>query len=198
MPQLLPVVGPATPASYDPAATNSLITVQKVKLKDQHLTCEFTEQRSEDAPPRAFALTCAEQVHSDLPHTLSRLVPHLCLLTEQLTETPDYWPSDDEDLPPRFASFTVTGFSMGKNQGGVTLIGQRELAGGRVLNLTTPYQSFDEEQSSYAYAGLLEATLATALAEVEAALRGKCTDYRQLDLFESQGVAEPQLVNAAR
>ncbi len=197
MPQLLPVVGPATPASYDPAAVNSLITVQKVKLKDQHLTCEFTEQRTEEAPPRAFALTCAEQVHPDLTHTLSRLVPHLCLLTEQLTETPDYWPSDDEDLPPRFTLFTVTGFSLGKNQGGVTLIGQRELAGGRVLNLTTPHQSFDEEQSSYAYAGLLEATLATALTEVEAALRGKRTDYRQLDLFESPGVAEPQLVNAA-
>jgi len=178
MSQLLPIVGPDNPE------THSILTVQKAKLKDQHLTCEFTEQRSEDAPPRSFALTCAEQVHPDLPHTFSRLVPHLCLLTEQLTETPDYWPSDDEELPTRFEPFTVTGFSMGKGQGGVTLIGQRELTGGRVLNLTTPYQSFDEEQSSYAYVGLLEATLATALAEVEAALRGKCTEYRQLDLFE--------------
>ncbi|MBW3127307.1 hypothetical protein [Hymenobacter profundi] len=173
---LLPVVGPDSPE------TRSIIIVQKAKLKDQHLTCEFTEQRDEESPARAFAVTCQEQVHPDLPHALSRLVPHLCLLTEQLTETPDYWPSDDEELPPCFASFTVTGFSMGKNQGGVTLIGQRELTNGRVLNLTTPYQSFDDEQSSYAYAGLLETTLATALVEVEAALRGKCTDYRQLEL----------------
>jgi hypothetical protein len=175
---LLPVVGPDSPE------THSILTIQKAKLKDQHLTSEFTEQRDEESPARAFTVTCQEQVHPDLPHAFSRLVPHLCLLTEQLTETPDYWPDEAEDLPTRFASFTVTGFSMGKNQGGVTLIGQRELAGGRVLNLTTPYQSFDEEQSSYAYAGLLEATLATALTEVEAALRGKCTEYRQLDLFE--------------
>lgn len=175
---LLPVVGPDSPE------THSILTIQKAKLKDQHLISEFTEQRDEESPARAFAVTCQEQVHPDLPHAFSRLVPHLCLLTEQLTETPDYWPDEAEDLPTRFASFTVTGFSMGKNQGGVTLIGQRELAGGRVLNLTTPYQSFDEEQSSYAYAGLLEATLATALAEVEAALRGKCTEYRQLGLFE--------------
>ncbi|MDJ0364829.1 hypothetical protein QMK33_06665 [Hymenobacter sp. H14-R3] len=188
MSSLLPIVGPDNPEVH------SILTIQKAKLKDQHLTCEFTEQRSEEVPPRSFALTCAEQVHPDLPHAFSRLVPHLCLLTEQLAETPNYWPSDDEDLPAKFESFTVTGFSMGKNQGGVTLIGQRELAGGRVLNLTTPYQSFDEEQSSYAYAGLLEATLATALAEVEAALRGKCTEYRQLDLFEQPATAHLLLV----
>ena len=82
MSQLLPIVGPDSPE-----ATTSIITIQKARLKDQHLTCEFTEQRSEDAPARAFALTCYEQVHSDLTHRLSRLVPHLCLLTEQLTLT---------------------------------------------------------------------------------------------------------------
>ena len=121
-------------------------------------------------------------MHPDLLRAFSRLVPHLCQLTEQLTETPGYWPDDSEELPALFEPFTITGFSLARHQGGVTLIGQRELTGGRVLNLTTPYQSFDDEQATYA--GLLETTLATALAEVEAALRGKCTDYRQLDLFE--------------
>lgn len=185
MSQLPPVVGPDSPVA------SSIITIQKIKLKDQHLTCEFTEQRTEDAPPRAFALTCTEQVHPDLSHTLSRLVPHLCLLAEQLTEGPDYWPADDEELPARFEAFTVTGFSLGRNQSGVTLIGQRQLTGARVLNLTTPYQSFEDEQSAYSYAGRLETTLFEALAEVEAALRGKCTEYRQLDLFEQP--AAPQL-----
>ena len=172
----------------------SIITIQKVKAKDQHLTCEFTEQRTQEAPPRAFALTCAEQVHPDLTHALSRLVPHLCLLAEQLTETPDFWPDESEELPTLFEPFTVTGFSMGRSQSGVTLIGQRELTGGRVLNLTTPYQSFDDEQASYPYTGLLETTLATALTEVEAALRGKCTDYRQLDLFEQPANTNALLV----
>ena len=184
--QLLPVVGPDSPE-----AAASIITIQKVKLKEQHLTCEFTEQRTDDAPPRAFALTCAEQVHADLTHALSRLVPHLCLLAEQLTETSDFWPDESEELPALFEPFTVTGFSMGRGQGGVTLIGQRELTGGRVLNLTTPCQSFDDEHGSYPYTGLLETTLATVLAEVEAALRGKCTDYRQLDLFEEPTTTTP-------
>ena len=180
MSQLLPVVGPNSPE-----ATTSIITIQKAKLKDQHLTCEFTEQRTEGAPARAFALTCQEQVHADLSHRLSRLVPHLCLLTEQLAETPDFWPDEAEELPAGFQPFTVTGFSMGKGQAGVTLIGQRQLTAGKVLNLTTPYVSFqDETEAAYPYAPLLETELGEALAEVEAALRGKCTEYRQLDLFE--------------
>ena len=187
--QLLPNVGPVGAYAAGQEATASLITIQKVKLKDQHLTCEFTEQRTPDAPPRAFALTCAEQVHPDLLHALSRLVPHLCLLTEQLTETPDYWPDEAEELPALFELFTVTGFSLGKYQGGVTLLGQRVLTGGWVLNLTTPYQSFDDEQTGYPFAGLLEVPLTAVLTEVEAALRGKCTEYRQLDLFEERPAA---------
>ena len=194
--QLLPLVGPAGTDAGGPEATAAIITIQKVKLKDQHLTCEFTEQRTQDAPPRAFALTCAEQVHPDLSHALSRLVPHLCLLTEQLTETPDFWPDVAEELPARFEAFTVTGFSMGKGQGGVTLIGQRALTGNKVLNLTTPYVSFaDETDAAYPYAPLLETELAEALTEVEAALRGKCTDYRQLNLFEQPGSANALLVS---
>ncbi|MBC8085425.1 MAG: hypothetical protein H7Z21_19675 [Hymenobacter sp.] len=195
MSQLLPIVGPVGPGPGAPEATASIITIQKVKLKDQHLTAEFTEQRTPDTPPRAFALTCAEQVHPDLTHALTRLVPHLCLLAEQLTETPDYWPDESEELPALFESFTVTGFSMGRNQGGIMLIGQRELTAGRVLNLTTPYQSFDDEQASYSYTGLLETTLAAALVEVEAALRGKCTEYRQLDLFEQPAADHLLLVS---
>ena len=191
---LFPIVGPANyQSSYllgsDSVAAASTITVQKVKLKGQHLTCEFTEQRHEETPPRTFALTCQEQVHPDLLYAISRLVPHLCLLAEQLPETPDYWPAAGEELPARFAPFTVTGFSLGRHQVGVTLTGQRELAAGRVLNLTTSYLLFDDEHSAYLYPGLLETDIRTTLTEVEAALRGKCTDYRQLDLFEP--AAEP-------
>ncbi|MET4073654.1 hypothetical protein [Hymenobacter sp. UYCo722] len=196
MSPLLPIVGPVGPCPGAPEATASIIAIHKVKFKDQRLTCEFTEQRTQEAPPRAFALTCAEQIHPDLAHRLSRLVPHLCLLTEQLNETPDFWPDTAEELPARFQAFTVTGFAMGKGQSGVTLIGQRALTTGKVLNLTSPYVSFDDEtDAAYAYAPLLETELGEALTEVEAALRGKCTDYRQLDLFEQPQAANITLVS---
>ncbi|GGG35419.1 hypothetical protein [Hymenobacter glacieicola] len=176
---LLPIVGPDAPAP------RSIIRIQKARVKHQQFTCDFTEQRADDAPPRAFTLTAQEQVHPDLLHRLAQLVPHLCLLTEQLTETPTYWPEDAPGaLPAHFEAFTLTGFSLGNGGRGVTLIGQRQLAGGKALNLASPYVSFDEEEPTYAYAGLLETALEAATTEVEAALRGKCTDYRQLDFFE--------------
>lgn len=176
--QLAPIVGPDTPA------TPSIIRIQKAKIKNQQLTCEFTEQRTDDAPARAFTLTAQELVHPDLLHRFAQLVPHLCLLTEQLTETPTYWPEDEaQPLPAHFEQFTVTGLSIG--QGGVTLVGQRRLTGGKVLNLNSPYVAYDDETNhAYGYAGLLETAVLQALAEVEAALRGKCTEYRQLELFD--------------
>lgn len=175
--QLLPTVGPE--------AATSLIRIQKAKIKDYQLLCEFTEQRDPEAPARAFTLTSPELIHPDLQHRFARLVPHLCLLCEQLTETPDFWPDDEaEELPAHFDSFSVTGLSIGRSGGGVTLIGQRRLSGNRVLNLTSPYVAYDEETGSdYAYAGLLETAVQEALAEVEAALRGKHRDAgKQLSL----------------
>lgn len=184
--QLAPVVGPDAPAAP------SIIRIQRAKIKNQQLTCEFTEQRTDDAPARAFTLAAQELVHPDLLHRFAQLVPHLCLLTEQLTETPTYWPEDEAQLlPAHFEQFTVTGLSIG--QGGITLIGQRRLIGGKVLNLTTPYVAYDDEAGhAYGYAGLLETAVLQALTEVEAALRGKCTEYRQLDLFDQP--TEPLLL----
>ncbi len=201
MSHLLPVVGPtgSHPTTSHPTGSHpdtleeatSIITIQKARLKDQHLTCEFTEQRTEDSPPRAFALTCQEQAHPDLPHRLSRLVPHLCLLTEQLTEPkegvsqmPNFWPDEAEELPAHLAAFTVTGLSLGRNLSGVTLIGYRQLTAGKVLNLTSPYVSFEDlADIAYPHAGRLETTVHEALTEIEEALRGKRAEVSQLDLF---------------
>jgi hypothetical protein len=189
--QLAPIVGPE--------AATSIIRIQKAKIKDYQLLAEFTEQRGQDAPPRSFALTSLELIHPDLQHRFARLVPHLCLLCEQLTETPDYWPDDEaQQLPAHFDHFSVTGLSIGRGGGGVTLIGQRRLAGNRVLNLTSAYVTYDAETGpEYGYSGLLESAVLDALAEVEAALRGKHGDAgRQLDFFERQS-GMPLLVEAS-
>lgn len=175
--QLAPIVGPEA---------TSILTVLKAKVKKQLLYAEFTEQHDEEASPRAFTMQGTELIHPDLQHRLSHLVPHLCLLCEQLSETDDFWPEDEaSDLPELFGKFNVTGFSMGRGQGGVTLIGQRELEGGKVLNLTSPYLAFEDENGTYTYAGRLETAVLDAISEVEQALRGKVSDAgRQLDLFD--------------
>ncbi|MGI4822648.1 MAG: hypothetical protein ACRYFV_15670 [Janthinobacterium lividum] len=181
--QLAPIVGPEA---------TSILTVLKAKLKNQLLYAEFTEQHDEEASPRAFTMQGTELVHPDLQHRLSHLVPHLCLLTEQLIESDDFWPEDEATgLPEHFACFSVTGFSMGRGQAGVMLIGQRQLAGGRVLNLASPYLAFEDENNTYAYAGRLETAVLAAISEIEAALRGKCSEAgRQLTMFPDNQPAQ--------
>ncbi len=183
-------------AHVGPEAGPSILIITKAKLKNGLLYAEFSEQHDEQAAPRTFTMQGTELVHADLLRCFAYLVPHLCLLTEQLTETPNYWPDDETaEMPAHFASFSVTGFSLGRAQAGVTLVGQRELTGSKVLNLTSPYTPFEDENATYQYPGQLEAAVLDAIAEVEAALRGKASEAgRQLPLFEADAPAtSPQL-----
>ncbi len=190
--QVAPIVGPQAP--------KSLLTIQKVTIKKHLLAAEFSEQLDLQAKPREFTMQGTELIHPDLERCFARLVPHFCLLTEQLAEGVAYWPTaDGAELPAHFESFGVTGIIMGKKNG-VTLMGFRALESGKVLNMTGQYVSFEpvpEEQEAadawhYAHAGRLETEVLAAIAEVELALRGKCSEAgRQLDMF-----AHKQLTSA--
>lgn len=186
--QVAPIVGPE--------AQKSILTIQKAKVKKQLLNAEFTEQRTLESKPRNFAVQCTELVHPDLERCFAQLIPHFCLLTEQLSETPDYWPEDAASsiLPEHFAGYQVTGIIMG-SKNGVTLMGFRTMKSGKVQNMTAQYVSFEEvpeEQLEadvwhYDYAGQLETVVLDVLTEIEAALRGKCSEVgKQLDMFDAE------------
>ena len=145
-----------------------------------------------------------ELVHPDLERCFAQLVPHFCLLTEQLdehhqyagsTDSSGYWPVPGDELPPHFGSYGVTGLVIGKKDG-ITLMGFRTLESGKVLNMTGQYvrftgQSEQFEESDgwhYPHTDDLKMLIDQALTEVDATLRGKCSEAgRQLDMF-----AEPQ------
>lgn len=189
--QVAPIVGPQ--------AQKSLLTIQKATVKKQLLYGEFSEQLTLEDKPREFTMQGKELVHPDLERCFARLVPHFCLLTEQLSDGVDYWPNDDsEELPEHFDSYGVTGIILGKKNG-VTLMGFRTLESGKVLNMTGQYVSFEpvseeEEETDawhYAHAGRLETEVLDAIAEVELALRGKCSEAgRQLNMFEQKQLTE--------
>lgn len=187
--QVAPIVGPQ--------AQKSLLTIQKATVKKQLLYGEFSEQLTLEDKPREFTMQGKELVHPDLEACFAKLVPHFCLLTEQLAEGVDYWPNDDSDeLPEHFESYGVTGIILGKKNG-VTLMGFRTMTSGKVQNMTAQYVSFEpvpEEESDvwhYAHAGRLETEVLGAIAEVELALRGKCSDAgRQLDMFAQKQLTE--------
>jgi hypothetical protein len=189
--QVAPIVGPS--------AQNSRLTIQKATIKKQLLNAEFTEQLTLEAKPREFTMNGTELVHPDLERCFARLVPHFCLLTEQLSNGVDYWPNDDSDeLPEHFDNYQVTGIIMGKKNG-VTLMGFRTLESGKVLNMTGQYVSFEpapEEEAEtdawhYEHAGRLETEVLDTIAEIEMALRGKCSEVgKQLDMFSQEQLQE--------
>ena len=202
--ELTPVVGPA---GYDPQAQKSLLTIQKATVKKQLLAAEFSEQLDLQSKPREFTMQGTELVHPDLERCFARLVPHFCLLTEQLDEHAEYefgyWPNaGGNDLPaPQCDSYGVTGLIIGKKDG-VTLMGFRRLESGKVLNLTGQYVSFAEQPDEfeesdawhYPHTDDLKTLVGEALAEIDAALRGKCSEAgRQLDMFQQPQIGEIEM-----
>ena len=187
--QIAPIVGPQ-------AAQKSVLTIQKATVKKQLLTAEFTEQLTLEAKPREFTMNSTELVHPDLERCFAQLVPHFCLLTEQIEEGADYWPEDTTSatLPTQFSGYGVTGLILSsKASGGVTLMGFRTLESGKVLNLTGQFVSFAEPSEEfteadgwhYRHTQALQELVQDALAEVDAALRGKCSEAgRQLEIFD--------------
>ena len=198
--ELTPIVGPqALPGTTQ----KSLLTIQKATVKKQLLAAEFSEQLDLQNKPREFTMQGTELVHPALERCFARLVPHFCLLTEQLSESADFWPSDEatEPMHEHFDSYGVTGLIIGKKDG-VPLMGFRQLESGKVLNLTGQYVSFagqseEFEESDawhYPHTDNLKTLVEEALAEIDAALRGKCNEAgRQLDMFRQQNDDQEQL-----
>jgi hypothetical protein len=198
---LTSIVGPA---GYDPQAQKSLLTIQKATVKKQLLAAEFSEQLDLQSKPREFTMQGTELIHPDLEACFAQLVPHFCLLTEQLEEglyEGNYWPEADESLPDHFSSYGVTGLIIGKKDG-VTLMGFRTLESGKVLNLTGQYVSFAEQSEEfeesdawhYPHTDDLKTLVGEALAEIDAALRGKCSEAgRQLDMFQQPQAGEMEM-----
>ena len=191
--ELTPNVGPA---GYDPQAQKSFLTIQKATVKKQLLAAEFSEQLDLQSKPREFSMQGTELIHPALERCFARLVPHFCLLTEQLSESPDFWPTDEatDPLPEHFDPYGVTSIIIGKKDG-VTLMGFRRLESGKVLNLTGQYVSFAEQSEEfeesdawhYPHTDDLKTLVEEALAEIDAALRGKCSEVgRQLDVFQQE------------
>lgn len=196
--QVAPIVGPS--------AQNSLLTIQKATIKKQLLYAEFTEQLTLESKPRPFTMSSADLVHPDLEKCFKKLVPHFCLLTEQLDEHAEYeaaagyWPNYEasDELPEHFKTYQVTGIIIGAKNG-VTLMGLRTLESGKMLPMTSQYASFEpapEKEGEdkiwrYEHAGRLETAVLEAIAEIELALRGKCSEAgRQLNMFEQKQMTE--------
>lgn len=122
-------------------------------------------------------------IHDDLKAAFKKLNPHLALIAEMIANPA----LDDLDMiSDEVKDFNVTGFSIGGNGDteGVTLIGQRTLSTGKILNLTTPFEKWDG--SEYAFINELAETIEECKHEVELYLNGKMAPPAQQEMdFET-------------
>lgn len=128
---------------------------------------------------------CNMIVHEDFIKALEGLKVHFALLCD-LREVNNF-PVDFGDEIEKFDHETylekikITGISLGgeDENAGVVIIGQKELSGGGVLNIITPFTRFD---SDYNYCNPLESAVNNVIYEVEQYLFEQKWGVKQLEL----------------
>lgn len=126
---------------------------------------------------------CLYDPHQDLFNEFDKLKIHLARLCEQeLTMT---GVNKEGDIEYDLTKFKVTGYVIGGSgeHEGVTLIGRKQLAGGKVLNLIAPFTKWESEhEDAYANAYELEQQIKKCGEEVILYLGGKRAPQVQQEL----------------
>lgn len=144
-------------------------SIKKAKLKDIALEVEYSETLDDSS--NKVKKDCTAPVHEDLKQAFQRMNNLLRDITEQ---------PDDSNVE-------CTGFTIGNNEDGATLIGFRDLESGSVLNLTAPYSKFED-------IGELDHAITIAKQEVLLYLfEKKHAPEQQLSLFDNETDIEEDL-----
>ncbi len=178
--------------------------IKKASLKDDALEIEYDEiiNDPEQGPViNTFKLKGGNRPHDDLKKAFEVLRFHTAMICEQVPPCPEMTVSNkkkeitamlnalhDHEI---VKAITVSGFTIGgsdENEG-VTLIGQRALKSGQVLNLVAPFTKWE---SDYKYAADLYPEVAVAIQECLEYLKGKYAPNPQLELSLDKKVGEPQ------
>lgn len=153
--------------------------IKKASLKNGTLEMEYDQiiNDPELGPViKTFKLKGGNLPHEDLNKALQVLAFHAVMIAEQLPPNTKN-PQEHELLK----GITVTGFSIGGSDEheGVTLIAQRALKSGQVLNFIAPFTKWE---SDYKYVADLEPEMQVVLQECNNYLNGKYAPSPQLEL----------------
>ena len=133
---------------------------RKAKLKDIFLTAEYNETLQKTS--NDVKKDCTAPVHDDLKEAFKAMDNLLLKVCEQPTDS----------------KVVCTGFTIGNDGNGATLIVYRDLESGKVLNLTGPYEKFEDN-------GTLEVAIEHAKSEILLYLfEGKQAPEKQGNLFD--------------
>ena len=157
-------------------------TIQKAKIKDSKLEVVYEEHFAEENYSNTIEKKCAQIVHVDLKEAFDRLRVHVVCICEQ-PEADQVRARGIFDFDPEILNnYVVTGYTHGGSDesAGVTIIAQKLLKSGKVLNLIAPFTQF-EDADTYEFAGELYAEIASCDHEVEQYVFHDKWGIKQLD-----------------
>lgn len=165
----------------------STITVKKAKLKDRSLEVNLDETITTSgggSVTNEILKKCNTLVHDDLLAAFDRLKIHMvkaCDFKKSELITKESIENFDLSL---LSDYRVKGFSIGgeDDNEGVVLIGSREFASGKVLNIITPFIRYADEVDPYEYAPELADAVNAAVYEVEQYLFEDKYAIKQLEI----------------
>lgn len=149
------------------------IKIKKAAFKEELLEIEFDEVIENENGPiiNTIKLRGGNRPHSDLKDAFRELDYHAALLCEQCETKEDAVVGHTK----------VTGFTIGgsdENEG-VTLVAQRTLSNGKVLNLVSPFTKWEDD---YKHQSDLYGDVAIAMHECIAFINGKHEPSPQLEI----------------
>lgn len=120
--------------------------INKVKIKDRTLTVDMDETISNENGQVTNEVTkkCAYLAHEDLLLAFKAMIPHLVKICD-FKGADNISENNIADFEA-FPEYHITGISIGGNceYEGITIIAQREFPSGKVLNIVTPFQQFQD------------------------------------------------------
>jgi len=142
--------------------------IQKATLKHERCEVIFKENVLDENYTNDVSKKCNQIIHPDLKAAFDALIPFLITITEQPEETLfnagniDSATIFSEEDKLKIEKYVVTGYSKGGSDesAGITLIGQKILQTGKVLNLCSPFVQFeDESPDAYSYGNQLSSAI---------------------------------------
>ncbi|NDV81304.1 hypothetical protein [Bacteroides sp. 51] len=130
-------------------------TIQKATVKNDRCAVSFKENYRDANYTNKVDKECDQIIHNDMRIAFSMLVPFLITITEQaesgLFNSGNIGEDLNEELQEKIAAYSVTGYVHGgtDESAGVSIIGQKLLKTGQVLNVIAPFTKFEDENYPY-------------------------------------------------
>ena len=162
---------------------------KKIKFNRSGMTLEVlyfeTMNLNDTTVTNEISKKCKMIVHNDFVEALKGLKVHFALLCDlrEVNGFPvDYGDNiENFDHETYLDKITITGITLGgeDESAGVVIIGQKELPGGSILNIVTPFTRFD---SDYNYCNPLEQAVNSVVYEAEQYLFEQKWGVKQLEI----------------